>query len=539
MNDDYDDDPQQRFNFPEVFHGLAFLCILANLLLSPWCFGSWESWWFWPLSTLLFAACFFSGVACLVGSKESSSSYRGPNNGHFIINGKIFAVAIAALPFLLYTLARAQHPSAADRPLVSMEMERSLLLFFTPAMIATVMFLSLTHKRLKILLAAFLLNSILLAVYAIANHLLCNSDYVLWVVSPWGYGDRAKGPFFCPNHLSAYLNLGIAFCLALFFAPKTKWLIKIAGLSAAILLAGANFLSLSRGGLASLLLGLVIGLPTLALRGHRLAVRVIAPLFLLGALALAFMVITQTSNPLRSRVESHPLYRTAVQNAGSPEWRQKMHDSFWYSFDRGTYIQSALRAWKSNPVWGIGPGQHSNRWAEFAATDDAVRPINGDLSTLKRPRYVNNSQHLYEVHSDWTQLLEEYGVVGLVLFLISMTVVLVVTGISQSQMNDAPEQDEQTESDIEDTLEEEVSPKNTEVVRHRSTHRRHRHAQASTPSENRSPLERALPLASLLACLIMTLHSLGDFSFQIPAITWAFAVLVTGGILAAPRSRET
>ena len=57
-------------------------------------------------------------------------------------------------------------------------------------------------------------------------------------------------------------------------------------------------------------------------------------------------------------------------------------------------------------------------------------------------------------------------------------------------------------------------------------------------SESDRELERALPLAALLACLIMTIHSLGDFSFQMPSITWAFAVLVFGAILSVVETGE-
>ena len=44
---------------------------------------------------------------------------------------------------------------------------------------------------------------------------------------------------------------------------------------------------------------------------------------------------------------------------------------------------------------------------------------------------------------------------------------------------------------------------------------------------------RAMPLAALLAFIAMAIHSLGDFSFQMPSITWLFAFMAAAGVLAA------
>jgi O-antigen ligase len=495
-------------NFVGLFHALAFSSILIIVVISPWCFGAWEMWWFWPMAALIFAAAFFSGLASLAGTLFSSvPADVVSTKGHFQMTGGIAAILISSLPFMAYALIRAQFPSGVDRALVDMEAERSLLLFFTPALLATVMFLSFTRLRLRMLISAFAGNLVVIAIYACVSHILTNGmdnpDYVLWVVTPWGYGDRAKGPFFCPNHLSALLNLGICLLAALLATPKLKSSTRMWSLVAMVALVVPNFLTLSRGGIGSLLLGMLIGLSTVALRGHRLWIRRMGPVVIMISVVGAGLAIRFTDNPLMRRISEHPLYRTAVQDFGKPEWREKIHDVFWYQFDRGTYIQSALRAWRSNPVWGIGPGQHSNRWAEFSATDPGVRPVGGDPRTMKKPRYYNDQQHLYEVHSDWTQLLEEYGVVGLSLFLVPMVAFFTVCFRAQSAVLG---------------------------IRSAGEHR-----EVSEVCQI-SDLERALPLASLLAGLILFIHSFGDFSLQMPSIVWSFAALLTGGVLAATPS---
>ena len=492
MDNSDDESPARRFNFSGAMHVAAFACAALNIVLSPWCFGSWEVWWFWPMAALLFAGCLFAGTGALLES-VSRDGDASPRAGRLPPGPAALVSAIAFVPFLAYALVRSRFPSAPGLPLVTMEAERSLLLFFTPAALVLIMAISFTRRRLAALAWIAFANIAVIAVYAVVGTLAGKVDYVLWVLSPWTYGGRAKAVFFCPNHLSAFMNLGLCLALALVFAPRTAWRIKVLAVAAAVVMAWADFLTLSRGGLASLLLGLLVGLPTLALRGRRLWARLLAPVLLAGAIAGAVFAIGHFPNPLMDRVSGHGLYKTVVSAWGTPEWKTRVHDSFWYGFDRGTYIQSALRAWKSNPVWGIGPGQHSNRWQEFNPTDPGVRPVGGDPATMKRPRYVNYDQHLYEVHSDWTQLLEEYGLVGLSLFLAPLLTLVVVLCLAQSRMN----------------------------------------ADALQPDGASSPaVLRAMPLAALLAFIVMAIHSLGDFSFQMPSIVWLFAFMAASGVLA-------
>ena len=191
-------------------------------------------------------------------------------------------------------------------------------------------------------------------------------------------------------------------------------------------------------------------------------------------------------NPLMNRVASHPIWKALAGAPDGAAFREKLHDAFWYSFDRGQYIGSALRAWRSNPVWGIGPGQHSNRWAEFEASPDGVRPDpDGPADAFTRPRQRDYSKHLYEVHSDWTQLLEEYGLAGLALFLLPLGGVLWIL-----------------------------------YDRQRSV------AAGDGPA-----LARALPLGALLYCIVLILHSFGDFSLQMPSIVWLFAFVLSSAVL--------
>lgn len=464
-----------------ALHSAAFVLILLNVTLSPVFFGAKEMWWFWGMASLIFGACLCSGAALLIELFANPSGVsRSPD---YFVPGKRFAILLgSALPFLVYALIRSAYPSAPDRPMVAQEAEYNLLLFFTPVAIATVMFFSFTRRRLRILMWAVLVMTALVGAYGMIVYAVADSAYVAWVRTNL-YGIRLKGTFYCPNHTSAYLNFGVLFFTALLFAPGVRRGLRIAGAVVAVLLLVPNFLTLSRGGIFSLLAAFIVCAPTIALRGYKAKVRVLLPVVIVLAGVGLAAAILKTDNPMMARIKGHSFYRNFEKVVNEPDAavrKKVIHDTFWYGFDRGWYIGATLRGWRSNPTWGIGPGQHPNRWPEFAATEDGTR------DPLKPPRLRNDGYHLYESHSDWTQLLEEYGTVGFVLFLLPALTVLVMLLRSQSAVTAVPQC---------------------------------------------SDIERALPLAALLLCAVMTVHSLGDFSFQVPAIVWTFAAVITGGLL--------
>ena len=606
----------------EWLHLGAFCCAGAAVLVSPVLFGSWEMWWFWPMALLVFLACLLCGAGALV---ESALLPRGaPRAQHRHMPLRALAALALCVPFLLYASVRALFPSGPGSPLVAMECERSLLLFFTPVALALVMLLSSRPAwRHRLLWGAI---GVAAAVSAIGlwSHFATGDTQVLWSQgTDFAYNGRLSGTFFCPNHYSAYANLLICLLLAAALTPRVaRWKAALFALGAAALLV-PNFLSLSRGGLASLALGLAVAVPTFGLRGRSVARRLVfggavlalvlaaalgaryassvkrlpdvfvapdplapAPracvvssvpsvrfekprpadvsyadgrsarvrvagfdrgqfhLFEEGAEKRVSVPTAQVSrvvfaprakdlsegwrmgdcvrfvrrrtfddgsvrtvsrdlygdvlryeggawtervyNPLMNRAAGHPLWRAWAGAENGAAFREKLHDAFWYSFDRGQYIGSALRAWRSNPVWGIGPGQHSNRWAEFEATPDGVRPDpDGPANAFKRPRHADYAKHLYEVHSDWTQLLEEYGLVGLALFLLPLGGVLWIL-----------------------------------YDRQRSV------AAGDGPA-----LARSLPLGALLYCIVLILHSFGDFSLQMPSIVWLLAFVLSSAVL--------
>ncbi|MBQ8571185.1 MAG: O-antigen ligase family protein [Kiritimatiellae bacterium] len=539
-----------------LFHKLAFFCVCGVAILGPWAFSAWEMWWFWPIALLLFAGVLFAGVGSII-EMIINSSYgdTAPEVGYFIFGKRKLVMLISIIPFIAYAIVRFVFHTDTQHQFVYMDGERSLLLFITPVLLAVTMLLVCTRKRLVWLCFAILINMFLVAIYSIINHYVTNDTLVLWFEVPrsmW-YGGRATGVFFCPNHLSAFMNFGIIFSIAILLTPRKKgvdlkqvlWLNILAATVLPFLL-WANVLTLSRGGMASLFVALVVGLSIFGFSNVKPLKRIGIILGVIISAVLLLVLIFSTENIVHERCKKHGFYKLMTEES-EQSFGERLHETFWYGFDRGWYIGSALRAWESNPVWGIGPGQHSSRWGEFAATPDGTR------EPFKAPKMRNDGYHLYEVHSDWTQLLEEYGIVGIVLFIIPMLTIF--GGLinakrqalkdlrthSESHSTRRKYIDENTSIEAhhkanDDSLDEnidEAALDNNEEHHHKH-HRKHRKteygfATLTTPAEFK--IAAALPLAALLMCICMIFHSIGDFSFQIPTIVWTFAIFIASALM--------
>lgn len=597
--DEYDLDPVllRSARVAAALHRIAVLFAGAVVLASPVCFASKEMWWFWPMVGLLSIGCLFSGAATLV---ESSFLHDqdSPVRRHRIPARMFGALALCA-PMLAYAAIRAQYPSAPGFPLVDMDATRSLLLFWTPAALALVLTLSSRRHGRATLLRLVLLETFLLAAYGVWNHFHSRDMNVLWVVPnefyDFTYAGRISSTFFCPNHFSAWLDIAICLLLGGALAPGGGRGRRLLCALGALLLLPVNLLTLSRGGVGALFIGLFVLVPLVGLRGQRPFVRIfvavlLAALAVGGAFAVRYAAWTHEAplarlesvrfgeegleagtaagpktvlsyekaafrvrgakgraenvpaanllpvsfapsaatneagrfavqvkfkkdrhtdfaepfgideagtlryrayNPLMNRMKGHPFWGLWESVGSWAEIREKASDVFWYRFDRGLYIGAALRAWRSNPVWGIGPGQNQHRWPQFAASPDGVRAEPGHPETLRKPRLMNDYYHLYEVHSDWVQLLEEYGVVGFALFCFAYAGLAVL------------------------------------LLR--------RQGAILKDGEGLRALDRGLPLGVLLAAGVVSIQCTLDFSMQMPCIAWLFGFLIASALLAPSR----
>jgi len=438
----------------EILFGLLALVAIG----STWMFGAWENWWFWPFVTLILlaTACFAVRLIC--------SARLGTARLNF--STIAYTLIIAWFPFLIYALIRAIQ---ADVP---MDAERSFLLHLTPCLLGLMAAVGLVEIRQKQLIVIVVVNLAVLGLYGIANHLLTGNSHVLWLAGFPQYQEgyhRATGTYFCPDHFSGLMEIALAMGLAVALVKSTAPLQKLAGAGLTVLALGGILFSRSRGGgiVAGLIILAALWLCTLSWSRRARRFGRVGGLLLLAAGIIAFTVFG--GNYIK-RFKEYP-------------WSQLQHS------DRYQMSAAALRAWQSAPWFGVGPGMHQNLWPHFAASPD------GDREKGIWPTHLNNDYHSFEAHDDWAQLLEEYGVAGLSLFLTALgtTIWLVYRRWRRWAHNMAHE----------------------------------------VSSSYYSRLAWILP-GLLLAALAMAVHSFGDFNLQIPGTTWLLGIL-TGLAVAIAR----
>ena len=451
---------------------IVFALVSVAILVGPWFFGGWEMWWRWGFTSVIALATLVSGVR-LVLAGGMALGQDGHAGERFKGRTRLFLCPLAFAPFLVYAAVRCLQAG------VPVDAEKSFLLFLLPVVIGLHVVFGFSRRQVRLLFLLLAVDLFLLGAYGLVNHAWTGSRLVLWVPGYAQYTaeQRATGTYFCPDHFAGIMEL--AFCLgisALLVREKTRpW--RLGGLAlCAVALAGV-VLSKSRGGGMAML---VIGAAGLIWGFHQWSrsVRWFARAGLTAFAAVLLVLFMQFGGEYLRRFGS---YFVAGDRPGSETPRLRVLADKLSQTPRGRMYGAAVRAWRTSPVWGIGPGMHQNLWPHFAATDD------GDREAGKWPAQRNNTFHSYAVHSDWLQLCEEYGIVGLLLLLVPLgtlgTLLLV---------------------DI----------------------RREERARRQHDWQDLGPGDHDLTLSGTLALACMTFHSLGDFNLQMPGTTWLLAAFL-------------
>lgn len=435
----------------KLLNRVSFGIVCLVVLLSPWLFGAWEAWWFWPFALLIFL-----GGGCLAIRCFSINDLL-QNSGIQRINW-VRACVISLLPFLLYAMVRTLQTD------VAMTAERSLMLFVSAFLLGALIVCGFTRRQLRLLFGLIFLNLLLVAIYGVLNHLATGSRFVLWRPGYEQYWveHRASGCFYCPNHYAGAMELLLCMALGTVAAYGTRGRERLVATATIGWAIAGVVLSKSRGGQFTLVViiasFLLIGLPH-----WRSSWRWAARLLVVGSVAACAVFLLATEHPIAQRLLYFP-------------W-QKLENAHRYQM-----ASAAMRAWNESAttrVFGVGPGMHQNLWLHIAPSPD------GDREAGVWPQYTNETWFSYEVHSDWVQLLEEYGIVGVFLFLVAI-------GVAGWLL----------------------------LMRYLRIWR-------ATVSSARQEPDFAFMLAGLLAAVTMSIHSLGDFNLQIPGVLWMTAALVS------------
>lgn len=445
------------------------MALAVAVLVGPWFFGAWEMWWFWPFFC-------FIGVAALAGGlRLAIAGFKGNR-----VPGTPDTVWIVALavPFLLYAVIR----SLADG-MVWMDAERMVLLHISGVLVAGLTVFTLGRGQQRGLFWGLFGSLSLMGLYGLVNHILFESRHVLWVPRYDQYAGRATGPYFCPDHFAGAMELLFCMCAALLLDRSRRGAIMRSCAAVASLLAVCGvLLSKSRG--AGMTVVVIVG--CILIWGFAQWPRPVRWYWRLITVSVALLAVIAT-------MMAHPDYITRFKTygglhmAGQGEERTLVEDVVYklQRTSRGRMFGSAWRAWKTAPWLGIGPGMHQHLWPQFAATDD------GDRDQGVWPTLTNHDFHSYEVHSDWLQLLQEFGIVGLLLFCLPLGALL--WGLWMR-------------------------------MRHEQTH--WQQADGMATGDGRY----AWVLSGWLALAAMGFHSLGDFNLQMPGTVWMLALLVGVGL---------
>lgn len=452
-----------------VLGWIVSLALAGAVLAGPWFFGAWEMWWFWPFFCFIGLAALAGGVRIVIAGVRGDPVPGAPD-----------AVRLAALtlPFLLYAVIR----SLADG-VVWMDAERMVLLFVSGTVVAGLTVFTLGRGQQRFLFWGLFASLSLMGVYGIVNHILFESRHVLWAARYDQYAGRATGPYFCPDHFSGAMELLFCMCTGLLLDRSRRGVLVRGAAGVAGLLAGANvLLTQSRGG--GLTMVVIVG--CILVWGYAqwpLSVRWYWRMITVSLMLLVAM----------AGLMAHPEYITrfmtygGLHTAGQHEERTLVEDVVYKlkRDSRGRMFGGAWRAWKTEPWLGIGPGMHQHLWPQFAATDD------GDREQGVWPTLTNHDFHSYEVHSDWLQLLEESGIVGMLLFCLPLAALLF--GLWGRIRREQECWQQSGGSDVDDG-------------------------------------RFAFVLCGWLAVAAMGFHSLGDFNLQLPGTVWMLALLLGLGM---------
>lgn len=466
---------------------LACLCI--SVVVGPWFFGAWEMWWFWPFVAPIFVALLLFGLKLILGGCAGCEASRpaGPGEGvegtPVDMTRRHLRLLLSAVPFLLYASFR--YLSAP----VYIDAERSFLLFLTSWLLVMMVVFGLGASERRWLFGAICINLVLMALYGLINHQLTESRLVLWADGFEKYfrDDRASGCYFCPDHFSGVMEIAACLGLGFVFGGGLRMHERLGGLAMTILGVAGIMMSKSRGGGITFIVILVAvaiwGLTHLP-REARWWWRLSA----CSAVLMLVLLLASTAGPYMNRFGAYfGGKQLRGKSASEVLETAKKHV---VSKSRPQMYGAAYRAWRSAPWMGIGPGMHESLWPHFGPTAD------GDPASGKWPSRLNLEYTSNEVHNDWLELLEEYGVVGFVLFLLPF-------GLLVREFHGSLKQDPRRQR--------------IRVLMHEA---------------DGEPWQDAMVLGVFLAILAMTFHSLGDFNLQIPATTWMMATLTGLGLSA-------
>lgn len=229
-----------------------------------------------------------------------------------------------------------------------------------------------TRYRLVLLRNFLILFGLIYSIFAIINHLTWNGRY-FWLVEPTLPSSHPFGSFVNHNHFAGFIEMLAPLPLALVLTRTVRnELALINGFSSAIL-SIATVLSLSRGGMISLLAGLlftvVIALrPPESLHSRSKRTRLIATRALISSVILAVLaigVLWVGGDAVIERLDT-PASDNAASLSGL---NQPTETSSAFYQSRGFIWEDTIRMIRSNWLIGVGLGAFQTAYPIYSRQD--------------------------------------------------------------------------------------------------------------------------------------------------------------------------
>lgn len=267
-----------------VFDGVAILLILASSAGGIWLFGGVRIWLSAPLMALTLAGCVMAAFRPLI--------FRHPDE---ISVPPGFLLMAAALGWAAFRAAASATPYEGWIEWVQF----ASLIFVYWAWTE----MAQHQRRVRWMLSILILAVTLMALYAIVQDVR-GSRMVLTMERMEGYGDRASGAYFCPNHFAHVLEMMFPFCAAMVLCGGAGFTLRLFAGYALVVMTPALYLTQSRSGWMATLAGLAVVFCARSWRrGGRgfLTTLVLTPVVLAAVAATAYFAL--------------PLVRQRVDNA--------------------------------------------------------------------------------------------------------------------------------------------------------------------------------------------------------------------------------
>ncbi len=287
----------------------------------------------------------------------------------------------AVLAFVLYAIAR--YVTADIEYVARQELIRVLIYAF-------LFFAILNNLHRQELIQTVVLTLVFLAMaisgYAIYQY-LANSDRVWFAIKP--YPHRGSGTYICPNHLGGFLEMLLPLGLAYALTSRLNHVARIFVTYASLVILVGIAVTVSRGAWIATAVALIVFFAILALnRNHRL------PAFIAFALIIGATAYLAPKSQFLHRRASQTLYQSG-----------QINDEFRFGL-----WESAVRMWRENPWWGVGPAHFDRRFRSFRPETVQLQPD--------------------RVHNDYLNTLADWGIVGALLVVSAF--VLLALGIAKT-----------------------------------------------------------------------------------------------------------